>query len=128
MKRGATVRGSAWRVSWIMAIVAVVVAAGMLIAPFAIAQISTSPDDRFAGLQWTFARIKYNSYPGPATSTLRLGYWDEPWAIDAPAAEQNLSRRLGTVTSIQVTDPLSSPWTTRRSGSTPGCISSSRAT
>jgi Domain of unknown function (DUF4159) len=100
------VRGSAWRVSWIMAVVAVVVAAGMLIAPFAIAQISTSPDDRFAGLQWTFARIKYNSYTGPATSTLRLGYWDEPWAIDAPAAEQNLSRRLGTVTSIQVTDPV----------------------
>ena len=31
---------------------------------------------------------------------------DEPWFIDAPAAEQNLSRRVRTVTSIQVNDPV----------------------
>ncbi len=37
---------------------------------------------------------------------LRIGYWEEPWAIDAPAAEQNLSRRLRTVTSIEVTEPV----------------------
>ncbi len=31
---------------------------------------------------------------------------DEPWFIDAPAAEQNLSRRVRTVTAIQVNDPV----------------------
>ena len=72
----------------------------------AVAQITVSSDDRFAGLQWTFARVKYNSYSGDARTNLRIGYWEEPWAIDAPAAEQNLSRRLATVTSIQVTEPV----------------------
>jgi len=71
-----------------------------------LAQIHTSPDDRLAGLQWTFARVKYDTYSGEARSNLRIGYWEEPWAIDAPAAEQNLSRRLAAVTSIQVTDPI----------------------
>jgi hypothetical protein len=33
-------------------------------------------------------------------------YWNEPWAIDAPAAEQNLSRRLARLTSIKVNDPI----------------------
>ena len=56
------------------------------------------PDERFAGLQWTFARIKYNSYAGDARTNLRVGYWEEPWAIDAPAAEQNLTRRIRSVT------------------------------
>ena len=32
--------------------------------------------------------------------------YDEPWTIDYPAAEQNLSRRVKTVTSIQVNDPV----------------------
>jgi hypothetical protein len=85
---------------------ATVLVAGLALVPYAIGQITVTPDDRFAGLQWTFARIKYDSYSGPASTTLRSGYWDEPWAIDAPAAEQNLSRRLGTVTSIQVTEPV----------------------
>jgi hypothetical protein len=76
------------------------------IASFAIAQMTMTPDDRFAGLQWTFARIKYNSFSGDARTNLRVGYWEEPWAIDAPAAEQNLTRRLSTVTSIQVTEPV----------------------
>ena len=31
---------------------------------------------------------------------------DEPWFIDAPAAEQNLSRRVRTATAIQVNDPV----------------------
>jgi hypothetical protein len=61
-------------------------------------------DSRFAGLQWTFVRIKYsaNTLPG----RYRMEYWGEPWAIDAPAAEQNFSRRLKTVTSIDVGDPI----------------------
>jgi hypothetical protein len=85
---------------------AILPAVGLAIGSLAIAQITISPDDRFAGLQWTFARIKYNSYAGDARTNLRVGYWDEPWAIDAPAAEQNLSRRLSTVTAIEVTEPV----------------------
>src|SRR5215212_12186724 len=61
-------------------------------------------DSRFAGLQWTFVRIKYtaNTQPG----RYRMEYWGEPWAIDGPAAEQNLSRRIKTVTAIDVADPV----------------------
>ena len=35
----------------------------------------------------------------------RYDFYDEPWTIDAPAAEQNLSRRVRTVTAIQVERP-----------------------
>jgi len=76
---------------------------GFLVKP-ADAQNPLQPDARFAGLQWTFARIKYDAW------TMPRGPWvsveDEPWFIDAPAAEQNLSRRLKTVTAIQVNDPV----------------------
>ncbi len=41
-----------------------------------------------------------------AAQASRLAYWDEPWAIDAPAAEQNLSRRIKSVTAIDVGDPI----------------------
>lgn len=61
-------------------------------------------DSRFAGLTWTFARVRYEAWTMP-----RGRYTDpvdEPWYIDAPAAEQNLSRRLETVTAIQVNDPV----------------------
>ena len=60
------------------------------------------PSGHLAGLQWTFVRIKYSAQ---LTRNYRFDYWGEPWAIDAPAAEQNLSRRLKTVTSIEVGDP-----------------------
>jgi len=76
---------------------------GAVPAPAA-AQVAPVPDNRFAGLSWTFARIRYT-----ATTPIRSGFSafeDEPWFIDAPAAEQNLSRRLRTVTSIQVNDPV----------------------
>ncbi|MGQ0734718.1 MAG: DUF4159 domain-containing protein [Acidobacteriota bacterium] len=69
-------------------------------------QGAQSPDDRLAGLQWTFARVKYGTFAGDAQSNLRLGFWEEPWAIDAPAAEQNLSRRVRTVTTIEVGEPV----------------------
>lgn len=89
---------------------ALVAAAALLAGPAllagAAAQLTVPPDDRFAGLQWTFARVKYNSYAGDARTNLRIGYWEEPWAIDAPAAEQNLTRRLSSVTAIQVADPV----------------------
>jgi hypothetical protein len=61
-------------------------------------------DSRFAGLTWTFARVRYDAWTMPRSRF--TNYEDEPWYIDAPAAEQNLSRRLKTVTAIQVNDPL----------------------
>lgn len=60
---------------------------------------------RFAGLQWTFVRVKYSTWAA-AESRFRRYYFSEPWAIDWHAAEDNLSRRLSTVTEIQVNDPL----------------------
>ena len=75
------------------------------LAAWASAQVPGLADDRFAGMQWTFARVRYSSWDdrnqGPRRSP-----WDEPWAIDAPAAEQNLSRRLGSVTTIDVREPV----------------------
>ena len=84
-------------------------------------------DDRFAGLQWTFVRIRY--YAFTVDSRYRVDYWGEPWAIDAPAAEQNLSRRLRTATAIEV--KRSDRPHARRSrscGTRAGSTSSSRAT
>src|SRR4026209_762176 len=68
------------------------------------AQNGNLADSRFAGLQWTFARIRYTAWTVPRSSYLNPE--DEPWFIDAPAAEQNLSRRVRTVTAIQVNDPV----------------------
>lgn len=91
------------------ALVAAGVLAGLLVvmparlSP-ALAQISLLQDARFAGLQWTFVRIRYQAFT--VDSRYRQDYWGEPWAIDAPAAEQNLSRRLRTATAIEVNDPI----------------------
>jgi len=63
-----------------------------------------APDSRFAGLQWTFARIQYTAWTMPPRGGFSM--YDEPWYIDAPAAEWNLSRRLRSATSIQVNDPI----------------------
>jgi uncharacterized protein DUF4159 len=68
------------------------------------AQSVGQPDARFAGLQWTFARIRYDAWTLPPGR--RYDIMDEPWTIDFPAAEQNLSRRVKTVTAIQVNDPI----------------------
>ena len=68
------------------------------------AQLQDTPDDRFAGLQWRFVRIKYH-YVVEGTS-VQQDFYGEPWYIDAPAAEQNLSRRVRTATAIQVNDPV----------------------
>ena len=64
-----------------------------------------APDDRFAGLQWRFVRIKYHYVhrrrrASRRTSTASRG------ASTRPAAEQNLSRRIKTATAIQVEDPI----------------------
>ena len=63
-----------------------------------------APDARFAGLQWTFVRIRYSAWTMPSRSGYAM--YDEPWYIDAPAAEWNLSRRVRSATSIQVNDPI----------------------
>ena len=79
-------------------------AADALLRRGADAQNPLQPDPRFAGLQWTFARIKYEAWTMPRGTFASVE--DEPWYIDAPAAEQNLSRRLKTVTAIHVNDPV----------------------
>src|SRR5258708_21867727 len=68
------------------------------------AQLGSAPDDRYAGLQWRFVRIKYHF----ALEGTRVpqDFYGEPWYIDAPAAEQNLSRRVKTATAIHVEDPI----------------------
>lgn len=68
------------------------------------AELPAIADDRYAGLQWRFVRIKYH-YITEGTN-LPQDFFGEPWYIDGPAAEQNLSRRLKRATSIQVEDPI----------------------
>jgi hypothetical protein len=68
------------------------------------AQLPTAPDNRFAGLQWRFVRIRYH-FTTENTGTDQ-DFEGEPWYIDAPAAEQNLSRRVKSATSIEVEDPI----------------------
>ena len=62
------------------------------------AQSGNAPDPRFAGLQWTFVRIRYTAWTVPPGSVPNPE--DEPWFIDAPAAEQNLSRLEGAMTRL----------------------------
>ncbi len=68
------------------------------------AQLPNAPDDRFAGLQWRFVRIRYHFIT--EGTHIQQDFAGEPWYIDAPAAEQNLSRRVKTATAIQVEDPI----------------------
>ena len=66
---------------------------------------SGTPSVQLDGLEWTFARVRYSSWD-EQLQAFRALYWSDPWAIDGPAAEQNLSRRLGRVTAIEVNDPV----------------------
>ena len=61
------------------------------------AQLPAVADDRFAGLQWRFVRIKYH-YVDRRHARMQQDFYGEPWLIDGPAAEQNLSRRIKTAT------------------------------
>jgi hypothetical protein len=79
-------------------------AGAAFLTPGADAQNGNQPDARYAGLQWTFARIRYEAWTVPRGRYMSPE--DEPWFIDSPAAEQNLSRRVRTVTAIQVNDPV----------------------
>src|SRR4051794_38538854 len=47
--------------------------------------VPAAPDARFAGLQWTFVRVHYAAWTLPPRAG--LSPYDEPWYIDAPAAE-----------------------------------------
>jgi hypothetical protein len=72
-------------------------------------QLPVVDGSKFAGLKWTFVRIHYSTYGEDGEGGVggaRLQYWDEPWYIDAPAAEANLSRRLKAVTAIDVGEPI----------------------
>jgi len=86
--------------------VTAVIAVAVWLAGEVAAQVPAVDGSKFAGLKWTFARIKYGSYDDEGGTPSPIGYWDEPWAIDAPAAEQNLSRRIKAVTAIEVGDPI----------------------
>jgi len=85
-----------------VAVLALFLIGAALLFPLA-AQVADGPEDRFAGLKWSFVRIKYH-FNAELTSA-QQDFYGEPWFIDGPAAEQNLSRRLKTATSIQVEDP-----------------------
>src|SRR5439155_15454501 len=65
------------------------------------AQLPGAPDDRYAGLQWRFVRIKYH-YLTEGTRFQQQEYYGEPWYIASPAAEQNLSPRLKTAKAMHV--------------------------
>jgi hypothetical protein len=76
--------------------------------PRAGAQRTPVIDDRSAGLSWRFVRVKYHYLTEEATRP-QENFAGEPWYIDAPAAEQNLSRRMKSATAIQVEDPIVVP-------------------
>jgi len=79
------------------------VLAGALLLP--LRAKAQSADGRFASLQWRFVRIKYQ-YDANLLRAEGNDIYGEPWGIDSPAAEQNLSRRVKTATAIQVEDPI----------------------
>ncbi len=87
-----------------LAVVAGAVALAAALQQRVAAQLPAMADDRFAGLQWRFVRIRYHY--STENTTVSQDFYGEPWAIDAPAAEQNLSRRVKTATTIEVEDPL----------------------
>jgi hypothetical protein len=93
-------------VAAVVALMAVVVPAVSSLVRDAVAQAGVFKEDKLAGLQWTFVRVKYTPTTGDLAMRTRFGFWDDPWAIDAPAAEQNLSRRVQTATAIEVGEPL----------------------
>jgi hypothetical protein len=80
---------------------------GPALQPDAAAQRGGADDNRLAGLQWRFVRIKYHFLT--EGTQVPQDFAGEPWFIDAPAAEQNLSRRLKTATAIEVEDPIVLP-------------------
>jgi hypothetical protein len=68
-------------------------------------EIAVRDELRLDSLAWTFVRIRYQAWPS-LDSQYKRNYWSAPWAIDAPAAEQNLSRRVRSLTAIDVAEPI----------------------
>ena len=49
------------------------------------AQEGAAPDPRFAGLEWTFARVRYSSQmAGGRRGRFGVSEFDNPWTIDMP--------------------------------------------
>ena len=83
---------------------AVLVLLALGAAPGAAVDAPSAPGNRLAGLEWRFVRIKYHFIT--EGTKVAQDFYGEPWYIDAPAAEQNLSRRMKTATAIHVEDPI----------------------
>ena len=83
-----------------------VAVAGLLVAtPAAQVDVPLPERDGLTGLEWRFVRIQYRTPAEQLAEFLRV-YGIDPWRVDAPVAEQNLSRRMARVTTIQVNEPL----------------------
>lgn len=67
------------------------------------AQALPGGQERTLGLRWRFTRLQYQAHNAEA---FRARYWTDSWATDGPAAEQNLTRRVRTVTAIEVDEPI----------------------
>ena len=93
-----------WRIGGVGTMFALAMLLVPAMQPAVDAQLPNAPDDRYAGLQWRFVRIKYHF--AQEGTRIPQDFYGEPWGIDAPAAEQNLSRRIKTATAIQVEDPI----------------------
>lgn len=70
----------------------------------AAAQVGAPGDARLAGLTWRFVRVRYHF--AIQQDTRQEDIVGEPWFIDGPAAEQNLTRRIKTATAIDTDDPI----------------------
>jgi len=101
--RGVRLQPDRFKIRTVLVILTVLFALVPVLQPRVDAQLPSTPDDRFAGMQWRFVRIKYH-YVTEGTR-IQDEFNGEPWLIDGPAAEQNLSRRIKTATSIDVQDP-----------------------
>jgi hypothetical protein len=101
-------RGRVRRRTSTVALTVTVLAVAASLAPYRVADAQLPPEtpgNRLAGIQWRFVRIKYH-HRTEGAATQAEDYFGEPWYVDAPAAEENLSRRVKTATSIQVEDPI----------------------
>jgi uncharacterized protein DUF4159 len=95
------------RVRTVVLVLTLLFALVPVLQPRVDAQLPATGDERYAGLQWRFVRIKYHF----TTEGTRIQdeFNGDPWLIDGPAAEQNLSRRIKTATAIDVQDPIIMP-------------------
>ena len=58
-----------------------------------IGQVPVVDGSKFAGLKWTFVRIKYGSYDNEGGAASRLAYWDAGSLVTywCPTPQQNMS-------------------------------------